>query len=187
MQFKKGGGNHLQLFDQENGQYADEDKVKLNEKDLESLVMVHYFGFDNDEFIFHFPISGVHTDEYCDIFVSYLKRNSLFGEAFIEESKLKDYLFKFKEKDDKSKFMINVLGFSNNEGGWLRARNAILRGTDFSTAKYDPPMRNGLIINAETEILDKNGKKYNVLTSWQIKDDLSLRFVTLIPRRKNNV
>ena len=43
MPYKNGGGNHLQYYDESNGQYDDQTKAKINEEDKRALTMVHYF------------------------------------------------------------------------------------------------------------------------------------------------
>lgn len=185
MKYKIGGGGHLQPYDKEDGQYTDKDKAEIAKKDMENLMMVYLFGFDYSELRFHFPKMGIHDDDYCDYFVRYVKDNHLYGEPFMEETKLSKYLFYQRSVSDKSKYMIEVLGFENGPNGWNKARLAIIDGMDLETMKYTAPFLNDCLeVSVESSVYDSDGIKHDIITIWQLKDNLILRFITLKPRRK---
>lgn len=181
---KVGGGNHLQPYDEDTGQYTDEIKSKTFEKDMESLVMVYMFGFDLGEFKFHFPKKGIHNDEYCGIFVRYIRDKRLYGEAHIDQLKLERYLFEYRDKNDKSKYMTEVLGFENNQQGWEKAKFEIINGLDFKTMRHAGRFQKDCLkVAIDATINDVDGKGHDIVTIWEMQKDFSLRFITLEPRR----
>lgn len=184
MKLKIGGGDHLQAYDEDTGQYTDEYKAEILEKDMENLTLVHLFGMDYGHLRFHFPKKGIHDDEYCEMFVEYLRCNNLLREPSIPDAKLDRYLFKHQEEDDKSKFMIEILGFENNAEGWELARKRICDSLDFKTAKFAPPFKGHLKIKIFGNIIDSNGKIHSIVTIWAIDENMGLTFVTLYPGKE---
>lgn len=104
MDFKLGGGRHLQPFDPENGQYTDKDIMSLREKDLENLVLIYIFGMDYRHLKIHFPDYRIHDKEYCDIFVKYVRNYVKNSDVIIEEPKMR-YLLTIQYGRDKSSFL----------------------------------------------------------------------------------
>lgn len=181
MKMKLGEGNHLQSYDENTGQYNDEIKPKMSDKDMENLVMVYLYGFDNEERKFHFPRKSIHNDEYCDLLVRYLRDNNLYGQSYIEDQKLEKHLFKHKDKDDKSKYMVEVLGFENNSKGWRLAKAEILKGVNLKTMKFGGPFNGFLKVSMRQKIKDVYGRYHDIITIWEVQENLDLRFITLIP------
>ena len=89
MEFKLGGGRHMQPYDPENGQYTDKDASGIGEKDMENLVLVYLFGMDYDHLKFHFPNYKIHDEDYCEMFVKYVRRFIKNEDAIIESRKIK--------------------------------------------------------------------------------------------------
>lgn len=184
MDYKIGGGSRLQPYDEDNGQYTDKELAEIAKKDMENIVMVVLFGLNYEHLKFHFPRKGIHSIEYCDYFVQYVKKNHLYGKPFMDDAKLANYLFKYRNADDKSKFMIEVLGFANDERGWALAKSSILSGLDYGTMEFSPlHWVDCLKVTINTTIFDYNGCKHNLVTVWEMQKDFNLRFITLIPGR----
>lgn len=126
MPYKIGGGNHIQLYDKSDGRYSDENKGEGSKEDFDNLRLVHEFGLDYDNLKFPFPIQGVHSEDYCKEFVEYVAENNLYDYGYIEDDKLSKYLFVHHDKDDKSKFVIDILRYPNNKDGWEVLRREII-------------------------------------------------------------
>ncbi len=172
MEFKLGGGRHLQPCDPENGQYTDEDLVKIKEKDMKNLVLIQIFGLDYDHLSIHFPDYKIHDSKYCKLFVEYISQYIKNVDVVIEERKM-DYLLKTADADDKSRFLLS-LGYDSTDV--RRLISDIRLGTDFAVSKF----RN---INEFTfNIMSKTTLKGKIVTTgWQISKDGTVRFITLIP------
>lgn len=170
MPYKKGGGDHLQYYDEADGQYDEETRNRINESDMKALSMVHYFGYPYDELIFHWPVYGLHDDAYCVLFVEYA-RKSIHG-AEIDAGKC-DYLLTYNEKSDKSEFL-KALGYEPANIGELRSD--ILCNTYLNALTYGHYLKKCFRCVAETYL---NGKC--VTTVWELRRDFTIRFITLIP------
>lgn len=188
MKYKIGGGGRLQPYDEEDGQYTDMGLEMQGNAELGTLIDVCEYPptSDTDKTI-SFPSKDKHSLSYYKKFVEYVGRYRLYGEAGIDDKKIGGYLFVPQDKDDKSKFMIGVLGYPNDEHGWNKVRNEILSGTNFKTMRYEREyIYKFLTIAADTYIHDANGKIYLVKTSWRLYEDMTLKFVTLIPGGNKN-
>lgn len=181
---KIGGGKHLQPYDKDTGQYTKEEIGKIVECDDFNLFRVMVMGNDDDYIKFHFPIDGIHSKEYCQRFIDYIKSFKLYNELCIDDSKLKNHLFKQKEFDDKSNYMINILGFRNDEKGWRLARDTIIGSVDDDTMQFSRFSKGSCIITMLADIQDIDGNKRCIKTVWELKRDFGLRFITLRPWRK---
>ena len=170
MPYKKGGGNHLQYYDEADGQYDEETRRRMNEADMRALSKVHYFGYPYDELIFHWPVYGLHDSAYCELFVEYARKGIHGAEMDIRKC---DYLLKYDEKDDKSAFL-SALGYGLTEPS--RLRSDILCHTDLRTLTYSRYTKGCLRCVAKTDL---HGKF--VTTVWELKKDFTLRLITLIP------
>lgn len=170
MGYKIGGGDHLQYYDENDGQYADEDKVKILEKDKENLVLYHLFDMHYEHIVFHFPVCGIHDKEYCEMFVAGF-RNRIKKINF--DIRKAEYLLTPRDKDDKSKFL-NGIGYDKTNQ--MKLKTDILRNIDFNKLEYSRLTVFGIKCSM---IIRLNGGE--VKTIWQINKDLSMHFVTLIP------
>jgi len=169
MPLKPGGGNHMQLYDSQNGEYTEEEKDRMKSYDSFALWSYELNG-NNNKFKFHFPIQGVHENEYCYDFIRLIK-NSIHEPIFIEE-KMK-YLLTFRTKDDKSKFILS-LSYSVNKPYELFkdiCKNTIRDSIEFSRFSYGK-----IIVTAKTYLKGKLVK-----TIWRLEQNLDIYFVTLIP------
>lgn len=170
MGFKIGGGDHLQYYDESNGQYSDEWKAGAAEKDKENLVLFYYFGLDYPELIFHFPKYGFHDDEYCEIFVLYA-RSRIRGLTC--DPRKGKYLLTYTKSKDKSAFF-NSIGYSYDDATRLVAD--IVEGTDVKTLKFSKLSNYGPMTLAKTML---NGE---IVTSvWELQHNFDLKLVTIIP------
>lgn len=171
MPLKKGGGNHLQFYDEADGQYDDEEeRARINEEDKKALSLVHYFGLPFNELVFHFPTFGLHDDEYCGLFVQYAKGSIKRFE--IDERKI-DYLLSFNFGRDKSLFLTR-LGYNANTARELCSD--IYCNTDVQSLTFSGFRNNCLKCVAKTVLKGKL-----VTTVWELKKDFKLRLITLIP------
>lgn len=180
---KIGGGGHLQYYDLENGQYCEEDIIKFQDDDMKNLILYYYFGLEYNNILFHFPNIKIHNNEYCEVFVKYIRRNKLYKNPYINENKIKNYLFKKRDVDDKSKFIINILGYKNDINGWNELNFDIINNTDFTNMKFHGNFIKTLKIRAITKLKDKNNNIYFCTTIWELEENLNLKFITLLPRR----
>ncbi len=172
MEFKLGGGKHLQPYDPENGQYTNEDLVRIKEKDMENLVLIYIFGLDYDSFYIHFPNYKIHDNDYCKLFVKYIRTYIKNIDVVIEERKM-NYLLKEVKSDDKSKFLLDLgYDFINTE----ILMDEIRWGTDFKTSKFRNISKYTFNIMTKTTLRGKI-----VTTGRQINEDGTVRFITLIP------
>lgn len=170
MPYKNGGGNHLQYYDEFDGQYDDQTKAKINEEDKKALTMVHYFGLPYNELVFHWPLYNIHDNEYCDIFVKYARKCIKEYEMEINKA---IYLLTFQKENDKSAFL-NSLGYSINNPEKLKGD--IYCYTDIFSLTFSRYTKNCLRCIAKTNL---NGK---IVTSvWELKHNFIIRFITLIP------
>lgn len=173
-QTKPGGGNLPQLYNPENGKYTDEEKNKLFEKELANIVMRYMFGQTNT---YHprYPIYGFHNKEYCEL---YVKHAIYQANSDLPAEKVKDYLLKPKQKDDKSHFF-NVHGY--NLSNWEKLLTAILSHTDYSQIEYDQLTEFGLFVTVPTTINSLySGKKITFFTIWRYdQKDQWMHFVTV--------
>ena len=170
MPYKNGGGDKPQLYSKNSGEYIRNPQC---EHDEGVLVLSKLFGLNIQEKI-AFPTYGIHDDDYCILFIKYCV-NYDFPE--IPDEKITKYLLVPQNSVDKAKFL-NGLGFSLNNPEELYS--AIIRGTEFKKKK--PRLKaESFCINTETILYNKDKKKYSCITSWAVKPDFTLRFVTLIP------
>lgn len=172
MGFKLGGGNHMQPYDSNNGQYTDKELSKINNQDMKNLALVHIYGFNDKELIFHFPNYKIHTKEYCKLFVEYIRNFINNDDVIIENSKMVYLLTKLKQ-NDKSLFLQNI-GYNTNDLQELM--NDIRKGTNFKKSEFKIIRETTFNIQAKTIL-----KGYVVTTAWQLKEDGNVRLITLIP------
>lgn len=172
MDLKIGGGNRLQEYDHEDGRYKDNDCASSLEKDMENLVLGYLFCIESNKSLIRFPHYGIHDDDYCELFVKYIRKNITLGDVEIADSKM-NYLLSEQKGRDKSKFLLN-LGYN------LTCPEALIEdicnGTDFKTLEYKKLTSHSLNAKAKTKL-----KGYLVATGWQINKDGTVRFITLIP------
>ena len=172
MKFKIGGGNHLQLYDPNDGQYVEGNYKKLNETDMENLVLLYVFGLDYAHLKIHFPDPKIHDEEYCKLFAKYMRGFISERDAIIEAPKMGYLLTKHKGKD-KSSFLMG-LGYSIESLSDLM--DDIRWGTDFKTISFKSIHEYSYNVQAKTTL-----KGVVVTTGWQISKDGSVRLLTLIP------
>lgn len=189
MRYKIGGRGKLQPYDEGDGQYTDKQLKAQGDVDFDTLFDVYEYPPTSDtDMTISFPNKDKHTLDYYRKFVEFVGMYRLFGEASIRDSKIEGYLFKKQNDRDKSKFMMEVLGYPNSQEGWNLTSREILNGTDFHMMIYDKKHPNEHItIAVDTIIHNMDGKIYKVKTIWQLHEDLTLTFVTLIPggKKKN--
>lgn len=172
MPLKTGGGNHLQKYNQNDGQYISSNKAELCEKDKENLVLLHYFGVDSPNMTYHFPILGVHDEEYYSLFLRHIKYSNMLRASNIDINKCR-WLLTYHENNDKSLFLAKI-GY--DFGDIEKLKSDIINFTDFNSLRLPVLTMYGLKCIAKTIL---NG--YIVSTVWQIEDDLSIRLITLLP------
>jgi len=170
MPYKKGGGNHLQYYDQKDGEYDDATLEEINKKDKENITMVYYFGLKYGDLTFHWPTVKVHDDEYCSIFVRYAREQ--ISNYDISNQKI-NYLLKFDKNKDKSKFL-ESLGYNHdNENDLIKD---IYNYTDELSLTYSSYDNGCLKCIAKTNLRGKI-----VTTVWELQKGFVLRLITLIP------
>lgn len=172
MEFKLGGGRHMQPYDPENGQYTDSDVFEIGEKDMENLVLVYLFGLDYDHLKFHFPNYKIHDRDYCEMFVKYIRRFIRNEDTVIDESKILYFLTKL-PKNDKSNFFAKT-GYEISN--CKKMINDIRCGTEFEKSEFKKITDKSFNIQTKTAL---NG--YIVTSAWQILEDGTVRLITLIP------
>ncbi len=102
-------------------------------------------------------------------------------EALISREKLTDYLLKFRESDDKSRFLARA-GFSaENPEDLLGAIRNIAAGHE---AVVDRVNRFGEFYRLDGSLLGPNGRGLAVTTIWLKDLDGRVKYVTLKPRRE---
>ena len=172
MDFKLGGGRHMQPYDPENGQYIIEDASVIGEKDMENLILVYLFGLDFDYLKFHFPNYKIHDKDYCEMFVKYIRRFIKNENAIVETRKI-EYLLSVHYQRDKSSFL-NKIGYNHDNVD--RLIEDIRWNTDFQTATFKTI--NNFTFNFEAKTTINN---YVVTTAWQLSKNGDVRLITLIP------
>ena len=170
MPYKMGGGNHLQYYDINDGQYDNQSKKRINEEDKKALAMVYYFGLPYDDLIFHWPLFGAHDDEYCDLFVKYARQYVHDFEMDINKAL---YLLSYQVNHDKSKFL-KTIGYDASNLETLR--KDICHCTDVSSLTFSRITKDCLKCSAKTILKGKL-----VTSVWELKPDFTIRFITLIP------
>lgn len=181
---KIGGGNHIQLYDKSDGRYSEQNKKKSLKTDLDNLKLVHKCGLYYGCLKFPFPINDVHDKEYCKEFVEYVAENNLCYYGYIEDEKLSKYLFVHRDKDDKSKFVIEILGYPNNKDGWEALRHEIITGTDYSKMFFNKCTAEIVKVKVKSTINSVDERKYNISTIWELKSNMTLKFIAMIPGGK---
>lgn len=172
MPYKKGGGGKPELYDEENGEYTEEEKRRKNYKDFDKAFFRFFLDCKNLEI--SFPNPKWNDQEYCDLFVKYFKQEKI--NSVIEMPKMK-YLLSFHQNNDKSKFLKDKLGYDE-----LKLYNDIANKTDFSTMTYSDLTEYGIKVIACTKLKSQfNDKEYLVTSVWQITKDRIVRFITLYP------
>ena len=172
MNLKLGGGDHLQTYDSNDGQYKKASLLDLREKDMKNLVLIYVFGMDDFDLQIHFPDYRIHEIDYCEMFVKYIRKYIRSENILIEPSKIK-YLFTKQIGRDKSDFLKKLGYLEENEQELM---DDIKSNTDFSTLTFKTI--NQYTFNAEAKTMLKN---YVVTTAWQIQRDGYIRLITLIP------
>ena len=170
MPYKIGGGEHLQYYDENDGKYDDQAKKRLNDEDKKALTLVHYFGLSYSYLVFHWPLYNVHDNEYCDIFVKYVRKYIKEYEMDINKA---FYLLTYQTGHDKSEFL-KKLGYDVNDPEKLK--NDICCYTDASTLTFSRLTKDCFRCIAKTILMGK------IVTSiWELKRNFKIRFITLIP------
>lgn len=172
MEFKLGGGKHLQPYDSENGQYADKEILDKGDKDMENLVLVYIFGLDYGHLTFHFPNYKIHDKDYCDLFVKYTRRYIRNEDVVIEDKKA-IYFLTWQYGNDKSEFFIG-LGYSISN--LQKFIYDIRSGTAFEKSEFSRICDKCFSFKTQTTL-----KGYIITSIWQIHADGTVRLVTLIP------
>ena len=181
MKLKPGGANKLQEYDEETGEYIDIDKLSkdeinaLCEKDKENLVMQYYFGLVDICSPIRFPTKEIHDQEYCEIYISYIKNR--LKDCIVPQPKIK-YLLTFSVVSDKSKFLKRI-GY-NTENSIRDLMSDITLNTNFKTLKFVRYYPDGKLGCTATTILNN----YKVNTIWAIDKNNKAQLVTLIPGGK---
>lgn len=171
-EFKLGGGNHMQPYNPDNGQYTDEDIGKIKEKDMENLVLIYLYGLNYDHLKIHFPNYKIHDKDYCDMFIKYIRDFINKENAKVEKKKIV-YLLTYQRERDKSIFL-DKLGYNYSNIELLI--EDIRWGTDFSTATFKVINKYTLSFEAKTTI-----SHCVVTTAWQLLSNGEVRLITLIP------
>jgi len=169
MPLKLGGGNHMQLYDSQNGEYTDQEKERMRSNDNFALWSYKWNG-ENNKFKFHFPVEGVHEKEYCKDFVRCIRED--IREPIYNQSKM-NYLLTFRQNDDKSLFL-KSLGYSMHT--FYMLFRDICVGTKRDTIEFAKFSHGEMILEAKTVL-----KGRLVKTIWRLEKDLRVSFVTLIP------
>lgn len=170
--YKKGGGDKKQLYNEANGRYIRNPQC---EKDEESIIMGKVFGFKGYGPI-AYPNPKVHDMDYCELFMAYCLN---LRYPLINDEKITKYLLLWRKDGDKSKFL-NMLGYSLNN--WQKLSDNILKGTSFKPKIVTRFDLYGVNFKTETVLFNLvKLKNVSVTTVWHIEEDFSVRFVTLIP------
>jgi len=173
MPYKTGGGGKPELYDKKTGEYTDEEKKTKNASDLETIM--HRYFLDEKSFSVSFPNYKWNDKEYCDLYIKFFNEQKNIKRT-IEMPKMK-YLLSFREKDDKSMFLKEKLGYDENQ-----LYNDINNNTDFKTMLFSDLNEYGLKVVACTKLKSQlDGKEYLVSSVWQITKDHNIRFITLYP------
>lgn len=169
MNYKIGGGKHLQMYDETNGQYTDEEKASLIKEDRKNLALVYCFSLDSDDLIFHWPSKKIHDRDYYEIF-THFARDKI---AEIQYNPTKStYLLNHIIDRDKSSFLIK-LGYAASDPDELQLD--VIKGTDISSLEYSSN-------NTCYKCIAKTVLKGKLVTSvWALEVGFKLRFITLIP------
>ena len=170
MPFKIGGGNHLQPYDDATGQYDEEEKARINEEEKQALVLSHYFKLPLNDLVFHFPIYGLHDEEYCDLFVKQA-RETIKSLDVADEKML--YLLTHVKDRDKSSFL-NQLGYTSLRPDELKSD--IVCNTDLTTLSFSRFTPMWFKCVAKTTLRGKI-----VTTVWELRNDFTPRLITIIP------
>lgn len=170
MPYKPGGGEHLQYYDEKNGEYSEKRAKASAEKDKENLVLYYWYGMEYPNLTFHFPKFGVHDEEYCQTFV-YFYRKNIKGKT-IDAAKLK-YLLTPDPKKDKSKFLTGLSYSLTNLDSF---KNDIINGTEWATLCFGKLTSFGITAKCKTVLKGKV-----VTTIWELNQDFNVRLITLIP------
>jgi hypothetical protein len=171
---KPGGGNLPQLYDPENGQYTDEEKTKLLEDEIANIVMRYIFGLTNT-YEPRYPIYGFHNKEYCELYI----RHAIYrADCDVPVEKVRDYLLKHRDRDDKSSFF-KTLGYDVTK--WDELHNIITANTDFSKMEYDLFNEYGLRIDAPVTMKSLiDGKEFIFYGVWRYdRKDRLMHFITV--------
>lgn len=132
--------------------------------------MAHYFGYPYDKLNFHWPVYGLRDDAYCTLFVEHARKSIHRTEMDIRKC---DYLLAYNEKSDISEFLKN-LGYEPANIDKLRSH--ILCNTYLNILTYSHYLMKCFRCVAQTNL---NGKC--VTTVWELRNDFTIRFITLIP------
>ncbi len=181
MPYKIGGGGMPELYDPNNGQYTDEQKSKLLEKELSNIVLRYIFGL-NGTFDPRYPIYGFHSDEYCDLYVKFRISNIYRNLPY---DKIR-YLLTSRNKNDKSNFF-GLLGYELNDNDINSLFKEIIDGSNFAKMQFNKLNQYGLFVKVPTKIYDKRKLKYILITTiWKYTEDMQMHFITAIPKVMEN-
>ena len=169
MPLKRGGGNHMQLYDSRNGEYTDQEKQYMRSYDNNAMSSYEWCRQKTLR-KFHFPVEGVHEKEYCDRFIRAIAAD--INEPKYVYDKM-NYLLTYREKDDKSKFL-KSLGYSEYRPYELF--HDICSNTKLSSLKFSHFGASKFIMEGETILKGKIVK-----TVWKLEKNLDIYFVTLVP------
>ena len=180
MPLKPGGGNRPELYDPKNGRYVADEEFKKSSHELElsnvvARVVFKDYNPDSTLFTPRYPIFGYHSDLYNRMYVVDQVRGK---PIFIRDNKVKDYLLKHNEINDKSHFF-EIHGYSRDN--YIELRDAIINGTDSSRAKYNKMTHYGLFVEMQTKIYSRKEKDYiKIITIWKVDEKtLNLNFITV--------
>lgn len=170
MPFKPGGGEKLQLYNKNNGEYTRNPKC---EEDERILVLKKLFNLDIPGEI-AYPELGIHDDDYCDSFVACCGN---FENPFINDDKFTKYLLIHKDVNDKSQ-LLYLMGYSLNN--WEELKKQIKQGTNLRKRGKYRFSEGVLTFAANTTIKNKRtGANETLITIWAIEKDYTIRFITL--------
>ena len=163
---KPGGGSKPETFDPETGEYSEEEKTKLFDKEMTNIVTRYIFGMPEDTYYPRFPIFGFHNSDYAKIYVenavSKIKKD-------ISLQKITNYLLKYRPKDDKSYFF-NSIGYSYENSEQLYEE--IYYGSDFSELKFQKFNEFGIFVAVPTIIKNiKTCEELQIITYWIYKQE----------------
>jgi len=103
-------------------------------------------------------------------------------DAIIPDDKISNYLLKYRDKDDKSKFLAQA-GFTEDNPEKLRL--AILQLMETVDPIEDITNEYGTFYRIEGELIGVNQRNLSVVTVWlKRKIDNQFQFVTLKPKKE---
>ncbi len=103
-------------------------------------------------------------------------------DAIIPDAKISNYLLKYRDKDDKSKFLAQA-GFTKDNPEKLKL--AIYQLMETVNAIEDDTNEYGTFYRIEGELIGVNQRNLSVITIWlKRKIDNQFQFITLKPKKE---